>query len=148
MVLCIIGWQQRSERFTDDHFPRVSDLLTLGGKVRCEPKDVHLAPHMRAYTDEVEAPKVDSNAHLHGFYAVIAQQMIERILNRIEGERPCCHTECSNSPIVKPPFTVEACKDTVTAETQHVSPVPLNSLCQFSHYCNVDADDLIRRVPE
>src|SRR2546430_1700557 len=76
MALSIIDWQEGSERLTGDHFPRISDLLTLGGKVCCETKDIHLAAHGRANTNEVEATEVESNAHLHGLNTGIAQQVI------------------------------------------------------------------------
>jgi hypothetical protein len=116
MAPSIIGWQEHSERLTGDHFPRVSDLLTLGGKVCCETKDIHLAAHGRADTNEVETSEVESNAHLHGLNTGIAQQMIERILNSVQSESPRCDTKGSNAPIVKTPFTVKACEDAVATE--------------------------------
>jgi hypothetical protein len=116
MALSIIDWQEGSEGLTGDHFPRVSNLLALGSKVCCEPKYIHLAAHGRADTNEVETSEIESNAHLHGLNTGIAQQVIERILNSVQSERPRGDTKGSNSPVVKTPVTVKACEDTVAAE--------------------------------
>ena len=45
MYLNIIGRQESSEGLAGDHLPGIGNLLTFRGKVRREPKDVHLAPH-------------------------------------------------------------------------------------------------------
>jgi hypothetical protein len=96
--------------------PAGRELFALGRRICREPKDIYFASHRRAHTNEVETPKVKSDTYLHRLNARIAKQLIEWVPHCIKSERPSRHTECGNSPIIKPTFTIETGKNTVAAE--------------------------------